>query len=439
MARINNFKGGIFLRGEKSTAKLGIETMPVPRKVVLHLSQHAGLPSSPVVKKGSYVFSGQLVAEAGGNVSSPLHSSISGTVREITEWTHPVTGLPGESIIVESDGRDDRSPDNKNFHEYFRFSPAEIINVVRDAGVVGLGGGAFPTHIKLSLHKKADIRTLIINGAESEPYLSSDDRLMREYSKDIIEGAKIMMYVLDAVKAIIAVEDNKPQAVKELAEIIFNEPNIDLAVLKTRYPQGSEKQLVKTILNKEVPSSGLPFNVGAVVQNVATAYAVAKAVKEGENLTSRVITVAGKGIREPKNIRVRIGTLLADIAEFCGGATADLGQVIMGGPMTGVVQPTLKVPVLKCTTGVLFFSKQETIDRNFSDCFRCGKCSRVCPMGLLPGMLSAHIEKGRVSEAEKYYPSDCIECGCCAYVCPARRPIVEQIRTVKQQILNTKL
>ena len=434
MKKLFNFHGGIYPPHLKSTADLPIETLPIPKTVILPLQQNAGEAPKPVVSKGDIVFSGQLIAEGEDSFSVPLHAPISGVVDSIGPSKHPITGEPVESIIIRSDGQDIPAAVKKDYHEYFRFSPADLVKVIRNAGIVGLGGGAFPAHVKAASslrHGELVVETLIINACECEPYLSSDDRLLQERAKDVIEGAKILMYILDASRTIVAIEDNKPEAIKKLKEIVYNEPNIDLAVLKARYPQGGERQLIKTLLNKVVPSGQYPVNIGIIVNNAATAYAVAKAVKEGEPLTSRIITVTGSGINNPKNLRVRIGTPLKDIIDYCGGTDDNLAQVIMGGPMMGISQSSLDVPVLKCTTGIIFLSAKDSINRDFVDCFKCGKCSRVCPMKLLPNMLSIHIEKGKPDLAAKYFPADCIECGCCAYICPAKRPIVEQIKSLK--------
>lgn len=441
MLKLYNFYGGIYPPHFKTTAHLPIETLPIPKTVILPLQQNAGATPKPVVSKGNKVLSGEVIARGEDAVSVPLHSPVSGEVVSIKPSKHPVTGEQVESIIINSDGFDSPAPANKTHHEYFRFSSADLVNVIRNAGIVGLGGGAFPAHIKAASsahHSEVIIDTLIINAAECEPYLSSDDRLLQEHAKDVVCGAKILMHILDASRTIVAIQDNKPEAIKKLKEIVYNEPNIDLAVLKTRYPQGSERHLIKTLLNKVVPSGRHPVNIGIIVNNAATAYAVAKAVREGEPLTSRIITVAGSGINNPKNLRVRIGAPLRDIVEYCGGITDGLEQVIMGGPMMGIAQSSLDVPVLKCTTGIIFLSKKDCIKRDYTDCFMCGKCSRVCPMKLLPNMLSTNIEKGKLDRAAKYYPDDCIECGCCAYICPARRPIVMQIKSAKS-VLNARV
>lgn len=431
MKKIYAIRGGVRPPASKTASLSAIEDAPVPKKVVLHLRQHKGTPSVPSVKAGELVCAGQVIAAADGHVSLPLHASISGKVSGITKWYHPVTGRPEDAIIIESDGADRRVQKSNEFIEYFRHSPKELIEAVRKAGVAGMGGAAFPTHVKLSSHPKHDIDTLIINGAECEPCMSGDDRLMRDCTKDIVEGAKIMMYIMHAFRTVIAVEEDKPEAVKKLREIIFNEPNVDLAVVKARYPSGNERQLIKALLGKEIPLNRLPFQFGIVVHNVGTAYAAGKAVKEGEAMTTRVVTVAGNAVRAQKNLRVRLGTLISDLAEFCGGAGEDLAQVVMGGPMTGTALPSLDVPVTKFANGFLFMGSGEVLPEKFRSCFRCGRCVRACPVKLLPNMLSVSVELNRIRRAAIYRPFDCIECGCCSYACPAKRPIMEQIKQAK--------
>jgi Na+-translocating ferredoxin:NAD+ oxidoreductase subunit C len=431
MKKVFEIRGGLRLPANKTAADSRIETAPAPPRVVLHLSQHKGAPSKLIAAKGDLVSAGEIIAEADGHISLPLHASISGKITEITKWLHPVTGRAEDAVVIESDGQDRHVPKSNEFFEYYRRSPKELIEVIRKAGVAGLGGAAFPAHVKLSLHGKHEIDALLINGAECEPYLSCDDRLMRENARDIVEGVKIMMYVLHALRAVIAVENDKPEAIAKLREVVFNEPNIDLAVIRTKYPAGNERQLIKAVLGKEIPMNRLPFQFGIVVHNAATAYAAGKAVKEGEPLISRVVTVAGSAVRVQKNLRVRVGTLLSDVAGFCGGALDGLGQAVMGGPMTGTAQPSLDVPVLKGTSCVIFMSAQEILPDKYAGCFRCGRCVRACPVKLLPNMLSVNIEMNRLKQASHYRPLDCIECGGCSYSCPAKRPIMAQIKQAK--------
>lgn len=438
MKRFFKFKGGVNPPENKITSNQMIEEAPLPDKVVLPLIQHAGSPAKPIVSIGDEVLAGQKIASAESHISAPIHASISGKVVDITPWMHPALCKPVQSIIIESDGRDRMFEPSKIYSDYYRYSPKDLVNIIKEAGIVGLGGAAFPTHVKLSPKENVEIDTVIINGLECESYLTSDDSLMHEHPKEIVEGIKIIMYILNTSRAFIAIEENKKEAIKELREIVFNEPNIDLAVVPVRYPQGSEKQIIKTLLNREVPSRKLPLDVGVVVDNVATTYAISRAVKNGESLFKRIVTVSGKGIKTPKNLRVRIGTLVSSLAQTCGGLNGDVSQIIIGGPMMGISQISMEMPVIKCISGILFFSKSETIDRRYYDCFRCGRCVRACPMNLVPNMISMFVEKSRLTEATEYYPLDCIECGCCSFVCPSNRPIVQQIKWLKTELAKTE-
>ena len=434
--RVFSFRGGVHPPENKFSAAKRIETLPVPAQVAIPVIQHIGAPAKPLVAKGDMVKRWQKIAEAGGHVSAPIHASISGKVIDVIPQVHPVVGRPVDTIIIESDGTDE-SVALKSYADYFRFAPKALIEAVKEAGIVGLGGATFPTHVKLSPPTGTEIDTVIINGAECEPYLTADDRLMCEHPKEMVEGAKLIMYMLHAARVVIVVENNKPEAIKNIQKIVYNEPNIDVVALPVRYPQGAEKQLIKAVTNREVPTGGLPLQVGVVVSNVGTAYAINRALKEGEPLTERVVTVSGRGIAQPKNLLVRIGTPVRELIDYCGGYAADIEHLIMGGPMMGIAQITDTVPVLKGTSGILLLTKEETAVREYVDCFRCGKCVQVCPMGLFPNAISVYVQNDRLEQAQGFYPMDCVECGSCAYVCPAHRPLVQQIKWAKAQ-LNAK-
>lgn len=430
------FQGGIHPPEKKITAAERIIDIPPPKRVIIPLLQHLGGQSKPVVAVGAQVKTGQILAEPSGNVSASVHSSISGKVSAIIPWMHPVLAKPVESVVIDSDGADTRESFKQDFSDYVRHSRDDLRKLILSSGIVGLGGACFPTHIKLSPPKGCDIDYLILNGCECEPYLTCDDALMKEKAREIVAGLKIAMFILDAYQAVIAIEKNKKEAINIFQKIAFNEPNITVKALPVKYPQGAEKQLIFAVTGRKIPTGGLPFNVGVVVQNVATIYAIFNAVKNGVPLYERVLTVSGDAIKKPGNYRVRIGTLLSDIAEFCGGTEENISCVVMGGPMMGVSQPSLEVPVLKGTSGILFLSGQRRV--GIDNCIRCAKCVFVCPMNLLPNMISVNAEKEFYDETRDYFPMDCIECGCCSYVCPANRPIVQHIKLSKAYICSKK-
>jgi len=429
-------RGGIHPPENKITSGLKISEAPLPSKVVLPVIQHLGAPSNPIVNVGDIVKTGQKIAEPGSSaVSAAIHASVSGKVSAIADFNHPtIQDRKVRSIVIDSDGKDETVEFRAVFSDYVRHSPDELRQAIADAGIVGLGGACFPTHIKLNPPKNKYIDYLIINGCECEPYLTSDDALMTEKAREIVEGAKILAYITDAYQTVIAIEANKSSAIEIFREIVFNEPNISVAVMSVKYPEGAEKQLIKAVTGREVPTGALPFEVGVIVQNVATAYAVFEAIKKGVPLYRRVVTVSGDAVKNPGNYLVRTGTLLKDLVDISDGAS--LKKVIVGGPMMGFAQSDLDVPVVKGTSGVLFFSSSS--DGGFLPCIRCARCVAVCPMNLMPNFLSIYAEKELYDDASRFYPADCIECGSCAYVCPSARPIVSHIKLTKAYLCSRK-
>ena len=437
-----NFPGGIHpFYGKEFTQGGKTEPLPLPDKVIIPLSQHIGAPCKPLVAVGALVKIGELIGETTGFVAAPIHASISGKVIHVGPAPHP-GGNHILSITIESDKKDEWIGGIEEHPDYLNLDIETIKKMITQAGVVGLGGAAFPTHVKLNPPKEKKIHTLILNGVECEPYLTSDHRLMVEQSKEVIEGLKILTRVLGVKKVYIGIEDNKPDALRVMEEAVKNEGSrlveTQVVELETKYPQGGEKQLIQAILGLEVPNGGLPMDLGLVVQNVGTAAAIYEAVRYGRPLIDRIITVTGRGVRQPKNIRVRIGTRIQDIIDFCGGFAGEPGKVIMGGPMMGPAQYTLDTPVVKGTGGILIFPKEEVSIEESRACIRCAACIEACPVGLLPNMLSVTAEVLNFTEARKFHPLSCIECGCCSYVCPSRRPIVHQIRHIKMDIASTK-
>lgn len=432
---MNNFSGGVHPPESKYTSQIQTEEIPLPKKAVVPLSQHTGSPSKPIVKIGDLVKTGQLIAEATGFISANLHSPVSGKVSDISSRIHPC-GYNFDSIIIDSDDKDETVEFKKNEPEKLFLN--EIVEIIKNAGIVGLGGAAFPTHVKLSPPKDKKIDSVILNGCECEPYLTCDHRVMLEETEKVVGGLKLIMKILDVKNGFIAIEDNKEDVISLFSNLPKLENNIKIIKLKTKYPQGAEKQLIKAIIKKEVSSGKLPMDVGCVVQNVQTAKAIYEAVYEGKSLYERVITVAGF-VKRPGNLKVRIGTSLSEIIDYCGGFVGDVKKVIAGGPMMGITQFTLDVPVVKGFSGLVILTEKESKFYEPSNCIRCGKCIDVCPMYLIPTVISRLIEKERYDELKNYNPLDCMECGCCAYECPAKIHLVQNIKLAKALIQQKKI
>lgn len=428
------FKGGVHVQDYKAlTANKSAVKMPIPKRIWLPLIQNTGLPCRIIVSIGDYVNAGTKIGEAEGNISSHLHSSISGKVVDICELNHPILPTRFLTCVIESDGQDIWE-DNIREQDYTLFSKEDLINQIRNTGIIGLGGGAFPTHVKITPPSEKPIDTLIINGCECEPYLTTDHRLMLEKSSEIIKGTKILAKVLGVIKIIIAVEKNKSDAIELLKQAISQEKEFYIIALKTKYPQGSEKQLIKALLNRVVPSKGLPLDVGVVVQNVGTAHAVYEACRYNKPLVEKLITITGSGINEPQNVWVRIGTPVYDIVNFCGGYTEEPVKIIFGGPMMGIAQYTDEMPITKGTSGILVLSSKEVKIFEEEPCIRCGRCVDSCPMLLLPFELNNLIKIRNFSKAKQLNILECIECGCCAYVCPAKIKLVHTFKFAKNEI-----
>ena len=428
---LKSFLGGIHPKDSKkySMDKV-IEIPPLPSEVVIPMSQHIGAPCTPIVKVGDKVKKGQVIAGSEAFMHSPVHASISGEVIKIAEMPHSgrVSCL---SVVIKNDGLDEWAEGLPLNREWEKLDISEIKNIIKDAGIVGMGGATFPTHIKLAPNKEVDV--LIINAAECEPYLTADYRIMLEYADRIVTGVKIAMKVLGVSKCFVGIEDNKPDAVKVMKEA-FKGTSVEVVALPTKYPQGAEKMLIKVLTNREVPAGGLPMDVGAVVQNVGTTVAFCDAVVNGIPLIERVTTISGDAIKEPKNLLIRIGTSYKDVIDYCGGFNKTPEKLISGGPMMGMAQFTLDVHVIKGTSGILALSSDVVNSGEESPCIRCGRCVKACPMGLVPSMLSILGERNKFQEAkEEYDLLNCIECGSCVYTCPAKRNIVQYIKYAKAQ------
>ncbi|NPV53317.1 MAG: electron transport complex subunit RsxC [Firmicutes bacterium] len=433
---LRSFLGGTHVPYSKeSTASKPVRQARLPARVTIPLHQHTGAPCEPLVKAGDHVLVGQKIGDSPAKLTAPVHASVSGKVAAIGYYLQS-GGRLVNSVVIESDGEQQLSPDVKPRGTIENLSPGDIVGIIRDAGIVGLGGAAFPTYFKLVPPPGKRFDTLVVNGSECEPYLTADHRIMLERPNDVTYGIRALMKAAGVDRAFLGIEDNKPDAIEAMRRAASGVPGIEVVVLATKYPQGAEKQLVKAILGREIPSGGLPVDVGVVVNNVGTAVAVAEALEKGMPLVERVVTVAGSCIREPQNLKVKIGTAIGDLIEECGGFVKEPAKVIIGGPMMGVAQFSTDVPVTKGTSGVLALSKDEVeVEDTSMPCVRCGKCVGACPMRLLPLFISQRAEAGRFDEAEEYNALDCIECGSCGYICPSRRPLVQAIRLAKSEIM----
>lgn len=429
--------GGIHPPENKITTDKAIISLPVSGTVAIPVSQHIGAPATVVVNKGDNVRAGQIIAAGKGYVTANIHSSVSGKVNRI-DTVFDTTGYKQTAVFIDVEGDEwmetiDRS---REIIRDIKLSPGEIINKCLEAGIVGLGGATFPSHVKLSVPEGKSCDILIINGVECEPYLTADHRLMLEKGEEIITGVSILMKALKVSRAMIGIENNKPDAIGHLTKIASDFQGISVHALKVKYPQGAEKQLIKSLLNKEVPSGRLPIDVGAVVHNVGTAYAVYEAVQKNKPLFERVVTVTGKSLKDPGNYLVRIGTPVSRLIEAAGGMPEDTGKIVSGGPMMGKTLINADTPVVKGTSGIILFPAPESERPEITPCIRCAKCTFVCAMNLEPFLLAALSEKGLFERAEKEHITDCMECGSCSYTCPAGRPILDYIRMGKSTVIK---
>lgn len=429
--KLRSFLGGVHPAPAKGrTGNSPIATAPLPPKVVIPLAQ-GGAPCEPLVKVGDTVLAGQKIGDSQAFVSAPVHASISGKVTALESVACP-TGRSSLAVVIESDSQD--SWINTGGRSLADLSAADVKDLIREAGLVGMGGAMFPTHVKVSPPPGKSFEAVIINGAECEPYLTCDQRLMMEEPEQIILGLKAWLKVTGAQKGYIGIEDNKQEAIAVLRAAVAEERNIELVPLTTKYPQGSEKQLIFAVLGREVPSGGLPVDAGALVQNVGTTYALAQAIVYGKPLVERVVTVTGTPLKESYNLKVRIGTLFSELLSYCG-VEDKVGKLISGGPMMGIAQSSAEVPVLKGTSGILVLSPEEAGALPERACIRCGRCVDACPIGLLPTLLDQYCRHDMWHQAEEGHVADCIECGCCAYVCPSKRHLVAALRLGKAEVL----
>jgi electron transport complex protein RnfC len=427
--------GGMHIPDLKDQTKhKNIENMPSGKNLLYPLSQHVGIPAEPIVEPGQEVSIGQLIAKAQGDFSSNIHASVSGIVKDIKEYPHPIAGL-GTAIHVENNFQDTYHPSLKAPQFETKMDLASFVSHIQASGIVGMGGATFPTHLKLNPPPDVTVDTYIVNGAECEPYLTCDHRLMLEKTRELFDGIQIVQSFLHFENIIIGIECNKVDAIEHLKKYMQDNPMempIQIIPLAKKYPQGAEKSLIKATTNRVVPIGKLPFAVGCIVQNVGTLIALSESIREGTPMIHRVLTASGDCLQEPKNIRVPIGTLLSDIVTFCGGFSKEPKELVFGGPMMGINQRSQDVPVLKGTSGIIFLSTLEPLQEG--SCIRCGRCITNCPAGLMPYRFVEVAKKNSFDESNRYFVNSCIECGLCTYNCPARIPILNYIRVSKQEI-----
>ena len=437
------FKGGVSLAECKElTVDRKIRSIPAPDEVIIPLSQHTGEPNILIVAVGDTVKKGQKIGQADAFISAPVHSSVSGRVKAISNTLNPVYGK-GPAVIIENNKKDEFLPLERE-NDVQDMSKEALITLIREAGLVGLGGAAFPTHVKLKIPEGKHVDTLIINGAECEPYLTCDHRLMAEKTEKILRGICFIAGILGVREVFLAIEDNKLSAIFEMEKAVKRvnkrTPNmkIELVILKTKYPQGGEKQLIKAILKREIPPKKLPMDVGCVVQNVGTCLAVYEAIDERKPLIERCVTFTGSCLVDPGNFTVPIGSTIRHVVNCCGGLQKEPAKVIVGGPMMGITQYSLDGPLVKGMSGVIFLSKEDVEIPKEYPCVRCAKCVDICPVKLIPTDIMRMVKHSRWHYLGKLYPLDCLECGACAYVCPSKIPLVQYIKLAKMKELGKK-
>jgi electron transport complex protein RnfC len=404
--------------------------MPFADEVVLPLRQHAGKPARPIVQPGDRVQRGDTIAEADGFVSSPVHASAAGIVKSLGWWPHP-DGSMAEAIRIAVQPFSPQIPRPRVVPPWEGLTPAQVIKAVQDAGVVGLGGAAFPTHVKLSPPRDVKVETLIVNGAECEPYLTTDHRTMVEFPARVHYGVRIMMKALGVRRAVIGVERNKPDAIERLRATVPSDLDITILPLTVKYPQGAEKMLIQVVTGREVPSGKLPLHVGVLVQNVGSIATIAEVFETGLPLVERIVTVSGRGVRRPSNLIVPVGSKIKDVLAFCGGLTPDATEIVFGGPMMGTAQPDPDTPIIKGTTGVIVLTRRDTPRHATLPCIRCGKCLDACPVFLNPSQLGLLAQAGNYEAMQPLHLADCMLCGSCSYVCPSSIPLSQMFALAK--------
>ena len=433
------FIGGIhpYEGKELSESKPVQELTPTSGEMVYPLSQHIGAPAKPLVAKGDYVLAGQKIAEAGGFISANVISSASGTVKAIEPRRVP-NGSMAMSIVIENDGEYKMVEGIGEDRDYTKLSKQEIRDIVKEAGIVGLGGAGFPTHVKLTPKDDSKIEYVLVNGAECEPYLTSDYRMMLEEPEKIIGGLKIILQLFENAKGVIGIENNKPEAISKLTEMVKDEPNITVCPLLTKYPQGGERSLIYAITGRKVNSSMLPADAGCVVDNIDTVCAVYRAVMAGEPVMDRIVTVTGEAVADPCNFKAKMGTSFADLLEAAGGFKQPAKKIISGGPMMGFAMFDYHVPVVKTSSAMLCMTEDDISEKEPTACINCGRCVNACPARLVPSRLATYSEHGQAELFEKHHGMECVECGCCSFVCPAKRPLTQSMRSMRKIVMANR-
>lgn len=435
-----SFKKGIHPAYHKSSTETKpIEVIMPKEELIFPMSQHIGAPAMPIVKKGDRVQVGQKIAEASGFVSAPIHSSVSGTVKVI-EPRMTLRGTKDMAIVIAQDGLYEESEEmaQRVKSDYSQLTKEELVKLVKDCGIVGMGGATFPAHVKLSVPEDKTVKYIVINGAECEPYLTSDHRVILESGEEIIEGLKILLQVFKSAQAIIGIEDNKLDAISHMQNLVRAEERMEVAILHTKYPQGSEKHLIYATTKQEVPSGKLPIDVGCIVHNIDSVVAIYRAISKGHPIMRRIVTLSGSGVKNPCNLEVKIGCSYRELLEKAGWDEERTVKVISGGPMMGIAVSDVDIPVVKGTSAILCFTESEMVKEKTSPCIRCGKCVDVCPMSLVPNTLHRSAIHHKFEVFTENFGMDCIECGCCSYICPAKRELVQSIRTAKVAIRSKK-
>ena len=431
------FRGGVHPYDGKDLSKeKPVRELLPGKELVYPLSQHIGAPAKPIVTKGDHVQAGQKIAEMGGFVSANIHASVSGTVKEIKKVRNNV-GSMVDAIVVENDEKYETG-DFQSVQSLDSLSKEEILERIKEGGVVGMGGAGFPTHVKLAPKEPDKIEYVLVNGAECEPYLTSDYRRMLEQPEWIIGGLKCILKLFDNAKGYICIEDNKPDCIAKMTEMVKDEPKIEVRTLKTKYPQGAERCLIYAVSGREINSSMLPADAGCVVDNIDTVCAVYRAVMAGEPVMDRIVTVTGEAVADPCNFKAKMGTSFADLLEAAGGLKQPAKKIISGGPMMGFAMFDYHVPVVKTSSAMLCMTEDDISEKESTACINCGRCVNACPARLVPSRLATYSEHGQAELFEKHHGMECVECGCCSFVCPAKRPLTQSMRSMRKMVMANR-